>query len=62
MRPWGHLTGGKMTKQVSDPEFAGALDKFVNDFAKDRGLSWECAVEVLLEKIDELRAEMRKKE
>lgn len=43
-------------------DFTEALDEFIADFAKDPGISWDEAIEVLEAKIVEMRAEIRRNE
>ena len=41
-------------------DFKAALNEFIEDFAKDPGISWDEAIEVLEAKIAEMRAELRR--
>lgn len=41
-------------------DLKAALDEFLDDFAKDPGISWDEAIEVMEAKITEMRAELRR--
>lgn len=56
------MDGPASSDALDDPEFAAALDEFIADFVKDRGLSWECAIQVFEAKIAQMRAELKRNE
>ncbi|MDB6036046.1 MAG: hypothetical protein JWM16_6384 [Verrucomicrobiales bacterium] len=51
-----------MTSKDDEPrmDFMKALDAFIDEFAKDPGISWEEAIEVMEIKISHMREELRR--